>query len=244
MNRWQTMAAMVLVMSCASLAVAQLAEADIEGTLDKVAPLVVAVQTDTGDVYIASIDTNRTEGNTTYNGIPDPVVKVTGRVTRKFLRRGMIVRFAAIIEKKRLVADTITELTVIPSSPGMKLGILDREEVPEAKATEGQQVVIGRIGTIKADYMTLSFASGSTRVNTTKDMLVNLDHNDIRIGQRGDPVKVKGLFANASRIFVTELAIERIDPEAGEKKPAAVVPEFTGGDVEDKTPRGVILKVN
>lgn len=225
-------------------ALAQLPKADFKGSLVSTAPLAIAFQTDTGDGYIASIDPNRTEGITTYSGIPAPEVKVTGRVTRKFLKRGMVIRFAAPIENKRRVVGTVDQVTAIPSVAGMRMGVLEPDDFPELKIPDGEKLVIARIGSIKAEFMTLSYLGGSMRVEIPKDLLVLIDHNDIRIGQRGDPVSAKGFMATPTRIFATEVTIERIDPEAGVAEIAPIAPDFSAIEKEDKTPRGKILKVN
>jgi len=218
----------------------------------------------TGMVPI-NVSPERVERDVRYTGFPLPTIRLKGKVDRKYLDRGMHVRFTAPIADKK-VQGQVKKLTVVGHDPDRVDGAFKDEDASDTGAIpEGsvRMIVTGRLKRLssRTGEFTVYFDGGTIDGKIAEDAEVQIDSADLKTVRVGDPIVAKGRIAPMGTHFATEVniykgekPIEPDDPPAVAALPADDKP--AGAKLPDDKPaaaakpkgpvkyQGAVLRLN
>ncbi len=105
---------------------------DVKGAIVAVTPTRITLQTETGDVFAATVGDVWIEDGVQLTGAGSTSYQITGVETREFLQAGMYVRFPARMEHGRRVLGEVSQIAVISRTPTSVFGVFPNEGAHDA----------------------------------------------------------------------------------------------------------------
>lgn len=235
-------------------------ETNVTGTVVRVSPLALTIKTALG---IYEVDVVNRE----FNNLGPAEIEVKGEKPRKFLQRGMTVRFTGQVELGRKIRDPLTEITVV--DPAAAAGVAHGRgegERPDAAAGDAE-VIVGRIRTSRLNVLSVEVPDERRpRVLQAKladDAVVKISFGNLSAARPGDKVHIRGwkqIGGRGRRIWAEQVTVtSSADPpdarlaRDGKARPAG--PRRAFGEIADEAEEpaaeeggpeyeGVILEVN
>lgn len=204
-----------------------------DGTVQAVLPPRIRMLTNTEQVWIIWVD-------------PKATVHVRGTAEADFLSAGMFVRFTAEIDKRGVVKDKVTDLTIFTPSEKNPIGIWPEGAGPVDKEDEGPggfggpmggamqagpsgfqtpastaYTVAGRITGARRGKFIVNAGRGVVRFELAEEPKIQVDFADYRVAKQGDKISItkgKMLRGQLGVAQAEELTIELSEPLGTGKK--------------------------
>jgi len=204
-----------------------------------------------------------TDSNETWNvKLPKQPSEISfsGNAEHGFLRPGMKVTFTAVMNKKGVVKEPVTSLTVFTpqeakdigvwpegageSAPNPLEGLFSPKEVKEEPKAKGKKPVVedqvcrvgGTLKSLKAGRMVVVAGRMEVKCELAESAKIQVSTNDLSFVQLGDKVEVDGWYypnAKQAGLWANSVSVTAANPLTGEKKkpkPADDQPKDKGSD--------------
>jgi hypothetical protein len=139
-------------------------------------------------------------------------ITITGKAERTALKAGMYLRLSGQLDDRGRMAEPVDALEIVAAD--------EARRVPSVEANK-QVMIVGRVGQIHGDRITLTLTEGRIRAVTIQlasDVSIELFTSDLAYANAGDKVEVKGRVYHPEELptetdlYATELKIERREP--------------------------------
>ncbi len=134
---------------------------------------------------------------------------VVGKATRAALKSGMYLRFTGVVDSRGRLADPVDRVEIVGADEARRVSAIEANRLAP---------VVGRIGQMHGDQITLTVAEGRIRsisFNLASHAAIELFTSDLAFAESGDPVEVKGRVyhpdetPDETALYATKLHIER-----------------------------------
>ena len=134
---------------------------------------------------------------------------ITGKAARAALRPGLYLRFTGEVDEKGVGKASVDRLEIVGAGEAQRVNSVEANVVVP---------VVGRLGQIHGDRLTLTLTEGRIRsvtVQLKSDAEIELFTNDLAYASAGDAVEVKGRVYHAddapddTTVYATTLTIAR-----------------------------------
>jgi len=189
-----------------------------------------------------------TDSNETWNVKLPPKaseISFSGNAEPSFLRPGMKVTFTAVMNKKGVVKEPVTSVTVFTpqeakdigvwpegageSAPNPLEGLFSPKELKEEPKTKGKKPVVedqicrvgGTLKSLKAGRLIVVAGRMEVKGELAENAKIRVATNDLSFVQLGDKVEVDGwYYANAKQagLWANSVSVTAANPLTGEKK--------------------------
>jgi hypothetical protein len=228
MNVWFRILVMAWLINCVGFTSAQQRDrepARCVGKLKGMAQGVLQVETDKGEQMLVAIEARPQD------------ISFQGSATPAFLRPGMLVQFAATLDKKGEAQEEIGTIKVVSQRMGIQLGLQagggfagkelfsgnedeGGKKKKKTRADAAPYLVTGTLRSINNGKMYV--AAGTTvKAELSSNCQVSVDISDISLAREGDSVEVRQgwRFANQSnQLYARSLTITAEKPLGVEEK--------------------------
>lgn len=192
-------------------------------------------------------------------------ISYSANAEQSFLRPGMKVKFSAVMNRKGIVQEPITSLTVFtplkPADLGVwpetegegaynpLAGLFNTEEPKEQPKVKGKKPVVedvacrvgGTLKSLKSGRMVVVAGRMQIKCELAENAKIRVSTSDLSLAQLGDKVEVEGwYYANAKQagLWANQLSITAAEPLTGEKKKSGKESEEKEEVKEEKTEEG------
>ena len=243
------LASIFSVDSAFAQAVINVEEANVIGEVVRISPLSLTVKTALGPYEVDIV-------NREFKDLGPARIEVKGEKPRKYLQRGMTVRFEGILENGRKVREPISEVIVLDPAAVSALGgrairgnaagrgpdaAEDDSEVPE--------LIIGTVRVFRLNVLSVEVPGErkaiTLQAKLAEDAVVKISFGSLAAARPGDKVQVKGwkeVGGRTRRIWAQEVTVTSTDEPADTRlargakaNPAAARRAF--GDVAAEEPK-------
>jgi hypothetical protein len=159
-------------------------------------------------------------------------ITVEGTAEPSFLRAGVNIRFTGEVDAKGALQGEITELEIYSpqgkSDAGLFIEGADEQAKPIPKLVAGKYDIKGRIGSIKENQITVIAAGKKLSGTLSESPAIKVSSNDLGFAQKGDSVKVKAWYTDATKPdanrnkpgigLAEQITVTMSEPLVGKKK--------------------------
>lgn len=171
---------------------------------------------------------------------PGATIKITGTAEASYLKPGHNIRFNGMVEKKSIVKDPVSKLTLFtqlaapaagPGGPigkpaGGGLNELGGAAAKLAETEASPMSISGKITAVKGNKITMNVpgVSPKLQVELADNAAIDVDMSDLSVVRPGDTVEITGGQDFGGRVMAKEMEVKLTQPlgaATAKKKPAS-----------------------